>query len=119
MHKINRNRPGTAISASEWHAIQVHKYFLSQEVGYDVGEDHAIEDWLVHHAAAWRRARLHRDMTEQKREIEKHKWIESERAGYDLGQQAVNDWINRFASLWRQWRESIPSVEIPDPDTAE
>ena len=29
-----------------------------------------------------------------KREIEKHKWIESEKAGFDLGRKAVEDWSN-------------------------
>lgn len=34
-------------------------------------------------------------------EIERHKWIESQRAGYDIGyQQAADDWINRFAGIW-------------------
>lgn len=29
--------------------------------------------------------------------INQHKWIMSEKVGYDLGQQAVYDWINREA----------------------
>lgn len=36
--------------------------------------------------------------------IEKHKWIESEKAGYDLGVFAELDWVNRFAALFRtEW----------------
>ncbi|MEJ2717801.1 MAG: hypothetical protein P8182_11780 [Deltaproteobacteria bacterium] len=30
-------------------------------------------------------------------EIERHKWIESEKAGKDLGIEAVIDWILRYA----------------------
>jgi hypothetical protein len=33
----------------------------------------------------------------QNREIEKHKWIESERAGRDLGVEAAIDWILKYA----------------------
>ncbi len=33
----------------------------------------------------------------QTREIERHKWIESEKAGRDLGSEAVIDWILRYA----------------------
>ena len=33
----------------------------------------------------------------QKREIERHKWIESEKAGRDLGNEAVIDWILKYA----------------------
>jgi hypothetical protein len=34
-------------------------------------------------------------------EIRKHKWIESEKAGCDLGQDAVRDWIKRNAAKFR------------------
>lgn len=33
----------------------------------------------------------------QQQEIERHKWIESEKAGRDLGIDAVIDWIQRYA----------------------
>jgi hypothetical protein len=33
----------------------------------------------------------------QGQEIERHKWIESEKAGRDLGMDAVIDWIMRYA----------------------
>ena len=31
------------------------------------------------------------------KEIEIHKWIESEKVGYDLGNEAVIDWIKNHA----------------------
>ena len=34
-------------------------------------------------------------------EIQKHKWIESEKAGYDLGKAAEFDWISRWAKQYR------------------
>lgn len=98
------NQPGIIISDAERHAIEVHKYYLSEAAGYDIGEELATEHWLGHHAAQWRREQLRRDLAAQQREIAKHKWIESERAGYDLGDEAVLDWIRRYAASWRRSR---------------
>ncbi|MFH1117242.1 MAG: hypothetical protein V1792_25265 [Pseudomonadota bacterium] len=36
----------------------------------------------------------------QTREIERHKWIESEKAGRDLGEDAVIDWIRKYADAF-------------------
>jgi hypothetical protein len=38
-------------------------------------------------------------------EILKHKWIESEKAGYDLGDQAVWDWVRKYAQEFREYWE--------------
>jgi hypothetical protein len=38
-------------------------------------------------------------------EILKHKWIESEKAGYDLGDQAVWDWVKKYAQEFREYWE--------------
>jgi hypothetical protein len=35
-------------------------------------------------------------------EIEKHKWIESEKAGHDLGEAARIDWIVKYAAKWSE-----------------
>jgi len=37
-------------------------------------------------------------------EIERHKWIESEKARKDLGQSAVEDWLRRFWWRFCRWR---------------
>ena len=36
----------------------------------------------------------------QGKEIERHKWIESEKAGRDLGTDAVIDWILKYADIF-------------------
>lgn len=36
----------------------------------------------------------------QRREIERHKWIESEKAGRDLGMDAAIDWILKYADVF-------------------
>ncbi len=40
-------------------------------------------------------------------EIQKHKWIESEKVGRDLGQEAVFDWIERYAEAFRRYYEPM------------
>lgn len=41
-------------------------------------------------------------MDSQIDEINKHKWIESEKANYDLGDVAVKDWIKKHAANFRK-----------------
>ncbi len=41
-------------------------------------------------------------LIEEVREIERHKWIESEKAGYDLGAAAITDWLNLHAKKYRE-----------------
>ena len=36
-------------------------------------------------------------------EIKKYKWIESEKVGYDLGSNAVVDWISKYARSYRDY----------------
>jgi hypothetical protein len=36
----------------------------------------------------------------QNREIERHKWIESEKAGKDLGMDAAIEWILKYADVF-------------------
>jgi hypothetical protein len=44
----------------------------------------------------------------QSREIERHKWIESEKAGKDLGMDAAIDWILKYADMFSdQFRQEI------------
>lgn len=45
-------------------------------------------------------------MSDQIKEMEIHKWIESERANKDLGEEALRDWINKHAEEFRKkWEE--------------
>ncbi len=44
---------------------------------------------------------LHDFITLQIQEIDRHKWIESQKAGRDLGEDAVFDWVYRYADNFR------------------
>lgn len=41
-------------------------------------------------------------MKAEMHEMEVHKWIESEKAGRDLGDEAVKDWIDKHAAAFRE-----------------
>jgi hypothetical protein len=45
---------------------------------------------------------LHEFITLQIQEIDRHKWIESQKAGYDLGDRAVFDWVEKHAESFRR-----------------
>jgi hypothetical protein len=48
---------------------------------------------------------LYREFQAEREEILKHKWIESEKAGRDIGfERALTDWILRHRSKWRRSR---------------
>jgi len=48
---------------------------------------------------------LYKEFLAEREEILKHKWIESEKAGEDIGfEKALLDWIVRHRSNWRSKR---------------
>ena len=48
---------------------------------------------------------LYKEFLAEREEILKHKWIESEKAGHDIGfERALLDWIVKYRSQWRQQR---------------
>lgn len=56
----------------------------------------------------------HKDLLKDKRvieEINRHLWIESEKAGHDIGfEKAAEDWLKRFASEWVKFNTPEKSV---------
>lgn len=50
---------------------------------------------------------LYREFQAERDEILKHKWIESEKAGHDIGfERALTDWIVKHRSKWRKTRQT-------------
>jgi hypothetical protein len=48
---------------------------------------------------------LYKEFLAEREEILKHKWIESEKAGADIGfEKALLDWIMKHRSSWRERR---------------
>ena len=48
---------------------------------------------------------LYREFLAEREEILRHKWLESEKAGHDIGfERALLDWIVKHRSNWRKAR---------------
>lgn len=57
---------------------------------------------------------LYREFQAEREEILKHKWIESEKAGYDIGfERALTDWIVKYRSKWRRARQAQQAQASP------
>lgn len=52
---------------------------------------------------------LYREFQAEREEILRHKWIESEKAGHDVGfERALTDWIIKHRASWRKSRQAAP-----------
>jgi hypothetical protein len=52
---------------------------------------------------------LYKEFLAEREEILRHKWIESEKAGHDIGfEKALLDWIVKHRSSWRAQRTGTP-----------
>ena len=50
---------------------------------------------------------LYREFQAEREEILRHKWIESEKAGHDIGfERALTDWIIKHRTAWRKARQN-------------
>ena len=55
---------------------------------------------------------LYKEFLAERAEILKHKWIESEKAGKDIGfERALLDWIVKHRSNWRERRRKEARTE--------
>ena len=55
---------------------------------------------------------LYKEFLAEREEILKHKWIESEKAGTDIGfEKALLDWIVKHRSSWRDKRVKETKAE--------
>jgi hypothetical protein len=55
---------------------------------------------------------LYKEFLAERAEILKHKWIESEKAGKDIGfERALLDWIVKHRSNWRERRRREARTE--------
>jgi hypothetical protein len=55
---------------------------------------------------------LYKEFLAEREEILKHKWIESEKAGSDIGfEKALLDWIVKYRSSWRSKRTKEARAE--------
>jgi hypothetical protein len=54
-----------------------------------------------------KKSSFYREFQAEREEILRHKWIESEKAGCDIGfEHALTDWIIKHRTKWRRARQS-------------
>jgi len=57
---------------------------------------------------------LYREFQAEKAEILRHKWIESEKVGHDIGfERALVDWVTRHRADWRRSRQAQRTASHP------
>jgi hypothetical protein len=63
---------------------------------------------------------LYKEFLAEREEILRHKWIESEKAGHDIGfERALLDWIIKHRSAWQAHRkEQLKAEEFPIPNSS-
>lgn len=103
---------------SERRAIIVFRHCLQCDLERDIAIEEAVAFWERGAAAEWRREKMRIDGQKQLEEIERHKYVVSQRVGHDIGwERAALDWIDRYAADWRRWweeqREACPPLARP------
>ena len=57
-----------------------------------------------------KKSALYKEFLAEREEILRHKWLESEKAGHDIGfERALLDWIVKHRSSWRRDRVKKPA----------
>ncbi|MBN1522688.1 MAG: hypothetical protein JW928_09165 [Candidatus Aureabacteria bacterium] len=60
-----------------------------------------------------KKTNLYKEFVAEKEEILKHKWIESQKAGFDIGyDKAFFDWEIKYYREWKKKRESDKTKEL-------
>ncbi len=68
---------------------------------------------------------LYQEFLAEREEILRHKWLESERLGYDIGfERALLDWIRKHRESWRAARRAqiqgnAPTAGVSHPPFAQ
>lgn len=63
---------------------------------------------------------LYREFLAERDEILRHKWIESEKAGRDIGfEAALTDWILHHRAVWRSSRKKLQEKKGSSSDSSD
>lgn len=73
-----------------------------------------MEPSLTESSALVDNSAFYKEFLAEREEIMRHKWIESEKAGRDVGfEHALIDWIVKYRSDWRKQRKQIEPMANP------
>jgi len=63
--------------------------------------------------AVLERSSLYKEFLAEREEILRHKWLESEKAGKDIGfERALLDWIRKHRDGWRATRRPVRKAPV-------
>jgi hypothetical protein len=65
------------------------------------------------------RSSLYREIMAERKKIDEHRWLESEKAGKDIGyEKALFSWVRHHRTKWLKFRHSQYSgLEDPENDS--
>ncbi len=87
-------------------SVRPHLKLLIQSVMSDENKNQTPASDLLKNSS------LYREFQAEREEILKHKWIESEKAGHDIGfERALLDWIRKHRDNWRASRRAQTDTE--------
>jgi hypothetical protein len=95
---------------SQREEIEKHRWIESEKTGRDIGWERAAKEWKQKYFVEWKRFVRARGgqhpfaeiLWSQQEEIERYKWIESEKKGHDIGwRRAVMEWQQRHYPEWK------------------
>ena len=71
---------------------------------------HMSDSSVQEHDNMFHKSALSQEFLAERAEILRHKWIESEKVGHDIGfEKALLDWIVKHRAGWRALRQNKPS----------
>ena len=96
------------LTPAELQVILDHRRSMSVVRGHEIPLEEAIKHFVDHYELDWMREKQRWDLTEQRHEIEKHKYLRSEKEGRDIGKaRAAVEWCEKYAPIWRAEHESL------------
>ncbi len=110
--KFEKQDPLAGLLRAQREEIEKYRWIESEKVGEDIGWERAAVEWRRKHIAAWKRGiqqsggehPLAAVIRYQQEEIERYKWIESEKRGYDIGwSRAVQEWQEKHYPEWKSY----------------
>lgn len=99
------------LSEAEFRAIQIQEIWKFQD-GLGRRDNETAAMWIRRYAKSFRdfwAPYIFRSNETKRRasmEIEKHRWIESEKAGKDLGVSAEFDWLQKYGYLYQNHQQN-------------
>ena len=110
--KFEKQNPLAELLRAQREEIEKYRWIESEKAGEDIGWERAAVEWKNKYLAAWRRSVQERGgehplsviVRFQQEEIERYKWIESEKRGYDIGwDRAVQEWQEKHYPEWKDY----------------